>query len=145
MVVLADALDGTVSVRVGAAGAEVAGGIVGLAGGKKWARDGLDGKDEEDVDDLRDEADLDGPRWEATTAARSMRLTKRLNSYLSGGGTHWLVSARSCQSERDHLPRMNFSTSLSRSRSIIFAGGGWRTSSGLYISLDLMFPTCRMC
>jgi hypothetical protein len=46
--------------------------------------------------------------------------------------------------ERDHLPRMNFSTSLSRSRSIIFAGGGWRTSSGLYVPLDLRFPTCRM-
>jgi len=34
MVVLADVLGGTVSVRVGAAGAEVAGGIDGLGGGK---------------------------------------------------------------------------------------------------------------
>lgn len=90
----ADALGGTVCVRVGAAGAEVAGGIEGLAGGKVWVRDGLDGNDEEDVDDLRDEADRDGPRWEATTAARSMRLTKRLNSYLSGGIIHYSVSAR---------------------------------------------------
>lgn len=46
--------------------------------------------------------------------------------------------------EEDHVLRMNFSTSLSRSNSIIFVGGGWRASSGLYISLDLMFPTCRM-
>jgi len=78
---------------VGAAGAEVAGGIDGLAGGKKCVRDGLDGNDEEDVDDLTDEADRDGPRWEATIAARSMRLTKRLNSYLSGSVIHWSASA----------------------------------------------------
>jgi hypothetical protein len=52
MVVLSDALDGTVWVRVGAAGAEVAGGFEGLAGGKVWVREGLHGNDEEDVDDL---------------------------------------------------------------------------------------------
>lgn len=45
---------------------------------------------------------------------------------------------------KDHLPRMNFSKSLSRSESIIFVGGGLRTSFGLYVSLDLTFPTCRM-
>jgi len=122
MVSLADVLSGIVCVRVGAAGAEAAGGIEDLGGGKVRVRVGLDGK-EEDVDDLIDEADRDGPRWEATTADRFVRLTKRLNSYLS---------------------RMNFSTSLSRSTSIIFVGGGLRTSSGLYISLDLIFPTCRM-
>jgi hypothetical protein len=61
-VVLTDALGGIVCVRAGAAGAEVAGGIEGLDGGKTWVRDGLDGNDEEDVDDLTDEADRDGPR-----------------------------------------------------------------------------------
>ena len=100
MVVLADALDGTVCVRVGAAGAEVVGGIEGLAGGKVWVRDGLDGNDEEDVDDLTDEADRDGPRWEATIAARSMRLKKRLNSYLSGSVIHWSVSGSIIRSKR---------------------------------------------
>jgi len=145
MVVLVDVLGGIVSVRVGAAGAEVAGGIDGFGGGKVVRfRVGLGGN-EEDVDDLTDEADRDGPRWEATTAARSVRLTKRLNSYLSG--SHKLVNVGLVVPTRreDHLPRMNFSISLSRARSIMFAGGGWRTSSGLYISLDLMFPTCRMC
>ena len=37
---------------------------------------------------------------------------------------------------------MNFSKS-SRSASIIFVGGGLRTSSGLYVS-DLIFPICHM-
>ena len=101
MVLLADVLGGTVCFRVGATGAEVAGGIEGLGGGKVWARDGLDGNEEEDVDDLIDEADRDGPRWEATIAARSVRLTKRLNSYLSGIVIHWSVSAWSCQSRRN--------------------------------------------
>ena len=86
---LADVLGGIVCVRVGAAGAEAAGGIEDLGGGKVRVRVGLDGK-EEDVDDLIDEADRDGPRWEATTADRFVRLTKRLNSYLSGSGQCWL-------------------------------------------------------
>lgn len=93
MVSLADVLGGIVCVRVGAAGAEAAEGIEDLGGGKVRVRvrDGLDGKEEE-VGDLPviDEADRDGPRWEATTADRFVRLTKRLNSYLSGS---WSVSA----------------------------------------------------
>jgi hypothetical protein len=66
---------------------------------------------------------------------------KRLNSYLS----EKLVSAKPAQEKGVHLPRMNFSKSLSRSASIIFVGGGWRTSFGLYFPFDLVFPICRMC
>jgi hypothetical protein len=72
-----------------------------LGGGKVRVRVrvGLDGKEDEDVDDLIEEADRDGPRWEATIADRSVRLIKRLNSYLSGSG-HWSVSAWRLQSKR---------------------------------------------
>jgi len=61
-VVLAGALSGIVGVRVGAAGAEVAGGSEGLADCDVWDRDGLRGNEEEDVDDFIDEADREGPR-----------------------------------------------------------------------------------
>jgi hypothetical protein len=54
--------------------------------------------------------------WEAKPDFRSMN---RLNSYFE---------------------RINFSSSESRSESTIFAGGGWRASSGLYNALDLIFP-----
>ena len=97
MVLLADVLGGIVCVPVGTAGAEAAGGIEDLGGGKVRVRvrDGLDGKEDEDVDDLIEEADRDGPRWEATIADRSERLIKRLNSYLSGSGQYQLgVSSR---------------------------------------------------
>jgi hypothetical protein len=84
-------LGGIVCVRVGAAGAEAAEGIEDLGGGKVRVRDGLDGKEEEVGDLLAiDEADRDGPRWEATTADRFVRLIKRLNSYLPAS---WSVSA----------------------------------------------------
>lgn len=62
MVVLAGTLDGIVVVRLGAAGAEVAEGSKGLAGGNVRDRVGLGGNDGEDGDDLRDAADRDGPR-----------------------------------------------------------------------------------
>jgi len=61
MAVPAAAPGGIVDVRVGATGAEVAGGMEGFVGGNVWDLDGLD-NEEEDVDDLRDEADRDGPR-----------------------------------------------------------------------------------
>jgi hypothetical protein len=61
-VVLAGALGGIVGVRVGAAGAEIAGGSEGLDDCNVWDRDGLRGIEEEDVDDLIDAADRDGPR-----------------------------------------------------------------------------------
>jgi hypothetical protein len=54
-------LGGTAGVRVGTAGAEVAGGSEGLAGGNVCDREGLGGKVEDD-DDLTDAADRDGPR-----------------------------------------------------------------------------------
>lgn len=60
--VLAGALGGIVGVRVGAAGAEVAGGSEGLADCDAWDRDGFRGMEEEDVDDFIEEADRDGPR-----------------------------------------------------------------------------------
>lgn len=60
--VLAVALGGIVDVRVGAAGAEGAGGSEGLADSDVWDRDGLRGIKGEDVDERRDAADRDGPR-----------------------------------------------------------------------------------
>jgi hypothetical protein len=62
MVVVACAPGGIVCVRVGAAGAEGAGGSEGMAECDVWDRDGLCGIEEEDVDDRRDAADRDGPR-----------------------------------------------------------------------------------
>jgi len=55
------ALGDIVGVVAGTAGAEVAGGNEGLAGGNVWDRVGLGGN-EKDVDDLTDAADRDGPR-----------------------------------------------------------------------------------
>jgi hypothetical protein len=57
----AGALGDIVGVLAGTAGAEVAGGNEGLAGGNVWDRVGLGGN-ETDVDDLTDAADRDGPR-----------------------------------------------------------------------------------
>jgi hypothetical protein len=48
--------------RVGAAGAEVAGGREGLAAGNVWDRDEFSGDGEVDLRDLTDAADRDGPR-----------------------------------------------------------------------------------
>jgi len=62
MVVLVGALSGTVGARGGAAGAEVVEGSEDLDEGNVWARDGLGGNDGEDVADLWDPADRDGPR-----------------------------------------------------------------------------------
>jgi hypothetical protein len=55
MVVLAGA-------RVGATGAEVAGGSEGLDAGNVWDRDEFSGDGELDLRDLTDAADRDGPR-----------------------------------------------------------------------------------
>lgn len=60
--VLVGALGGIVGVRVGAAGADVAGGSEGLVAGNVWDRDELDGDVEIDLNDLVDAADRDGPR-----------------------------------------------------------------------------------
>lgn len=59
---LVGALDGIVGVRVGAAGADVAGGSEGLVAGNVWDRDEPDGDVEMDLNDLTDAADRDGPR-----------------------------------------------------------------------------------
>jgi hypothetical protein len=56
----AGALGDTIGVLVSTAGAQVAGGNEGLAGGNVWDRVGLGGN--EDVDDMTDAADRDGPR-----------------------------------------------------------------------------------
>lgn len=71
--------------------------------------------------DVTEDADLDGPSFDATRADLSM---KRLNSYFD---------------------RIYCSSSLSLSASIKFGGGGCRTSFGLYIALERAFPVAFMC
>ncbi len=58
---LAGALGGSVGARAGEAGAEVADGRKGLAGGSVWDRNGFE-NDEEGAEDLTDVADREGPR-----------------------------------------------------------------------------------
>lgn len=73
---------------------------------------------------LADAAERDGPRRRAAIAFLSR--TYLLNSYLS-----MAVLAGDGFAIRGYVPRMNFSSSLSRSASIMFVGGGCLLSSGL--------------
>lgn len=95
-----------------------------------------------DVDecDARLAADRDGPNSAATAAERSIELDGA-----SGDALGFASFVRFMNVLNSYFARMYFSSSLSRSDSIMFVGGGYRFSSGLYNALDLMFPVCFMC
>ena len=90
------------------------------------------------LDASRLDADWEGPSSAATCAEREMNF---LYSYLSA---ELLACARYARKGLDDSHRMYFSSSLSRSESIMFVGGGCLVSSGLKCAFDLMFPFAFM-